>query len=99
MLINQKGIFMLETIIVIRNILYKCFFISLVYFIFVALFYMFNKDWALRYSTSLYNINKDTLYFLIVYFIGWMKMFTFYVFLVPALALHWTAHVLKKEKK
>ena len=90
---------MLETIILIRNILYKCFLISLVYFIFVSLFYMFNKEWAVNYSTGLYNINKDTLYMLIVYFIGWMKMFTFYVFLVPALALHWTAYMLRKEQK
>ena len=89
---------MLETIILIRNILYKCFLISLVYFIFVTLFYMFNKDWAVNFSTSLYNISKENLYLLIVYFIGWMKMFAFYVFLVPALALHWTANQLKKAK-
>ncbi|OGH96668.1 MAG: hypothetical protein A2039_04630 [Candidatus Melainabacteria bacterium GWA2_34_9] len=90
---------MLEKIILIRNIFYKCFLISFVYFIFVSLFYMFNKEWAANLSVHLYNLNKENFYLFIIYFIGWMKMFTFYVFLVPALALHWTANVLKKEQK
>jgi len=90
---------MLEKIVIIRNLFYKCFLISLIYFIFVSLFYFFNKEWAVSFSTGLYNISKDNLYLLIVYFIGWMKMFTFYVFLVPALALHWTSCELKKEQK
>lgn len=90
---------MLEKIIIVRNVFYKCFLISLVYFIFVVLFYIFNKEWAANYSSNLYNISKENLYLLIVYFIGWMKIFTFYVFLVPALALHWTVYMLKKEQK
>jgi len=90
---------MLEKIIIIRNIFYKCFLISLVYFIFVSLFYMFNKEWTVNLSTGLYNISKDDLYLLMVYFLGWMKMFIFYVFLIPALALHWTANQLKKDQK
>ena len=90
---------MLEKIIIIRNIFYKCFLISLIYFLFVALFYVFNKNWTINYTTSLYGISKENISLLVVYFIGWMKMFAFYVFLVPALALHWTAAVLKKEQK
>ena len=90
---------MLEQIIVIRNILYKCFLISLIYYIFVLFFYMLNKDWAANLSVSLYHLNTENFYLLLIYFIGWMKMFTFYVFLVPALALHWTAYQLKKEQK
>ena len=90
---------MLETIIIVRNVFYKCFLISLIYCIFVSLFYIFNKDWAANFSTGLYNISKENLYLLIVYFLGWMKIFVFYVFLTPALALHWTAYVLKKEQK
>lgn len=89
---------MLEQIILIRNIFYKCFLISFVYYIFVAVFYMFNTEWAVKFSTGLYHISKENLYLLIVYFIGWMKIFTFYVFLVPALALHWTSYMLKKAK-
>jgi hypothetical protein len=90
---------MLETIVLIRNILYKCVFISFIYFIFVVVFYMFNKNWAFNYTSNLYGVNKETFEFLLIYFIGWMKMFVFFIFLVPALALHWTSAVLKKQQK
>ena len=90
---------MLEKIILIRNIFYKCFLISFVHFIFASLFYMFNKEWAANFSANLYNINKHDFYLILIYFLGWMKMFIFYVFLVPALALHWTAFNLKKDQK
>ncbi|HBG49646.1 MAG TPA: hypothetical protein DDW90_09135 [Cyanobacteria bacterium UBA9971] len=90
---------MLEKIILIRNLFYKCTLISFVYFIFVSLFYMFNKEWAANFSANLYNINNENFYLILIYFLGWMKIFTFYVFLVPALALHWTAYKLKKDQK
>jgi hypothetical protein len=89
---------MLQTVILIRNILYKCFLLSFIYYIFVALFYIFNRDWAANLSINLYGIGKHELSIFLVYFIGWMKMFTFYIFLVPALALHWTSAALKKQE-
>lgn len=90
---------MLEKIIIFRNLFYKAFLISLVYYIFVALIYIFQKDWAMHITMRFYDVNKESLSLLILYFIGWMKMFTFYIFLVPALALHWTGNCLKKAQK
>lgn len=88
---------MLETVILIRNIFYKCFLTGFLFLIFSTLFWTFNKDFSVDISTTLFNVEKHEIILLMVYFISWIKVILFYFFLIPALALHWTANTMKKS--
>lgn len=89
---------MLETVILIRNIFYKFFFIGLILYIFTAVIFLFHNEWVINLITNIYHITRPEIYLLITYAIGWSKMITIFLFLIPALGLHWTGHNLKKIK-
>lgn len=91
---------MIDTIILIRNIFYRAFVIGLAFYIFTFVFWMLFKEWTINYAISLFaGITKHEIIMLMIYSISFMKAFTFYGFLIPAVALHWTGNTLKKEKK
>jgi hypothetical protein len=93
---NQQ---MIENIRLIRNIFYRCFAIGLLTFILIILLYHFEKTWVISLVASFTETSKQEVNLLLVYFIGWTRMFILYVFLIPALALHWTGHELKQKIK
>lgn len=90
---------MLETMILIRNIFYKLFLIGFIFYIFTAMLLLFNNEWVINYIVNTFHITGHEVNLLIAYFIGWTKMIIILFFLIPALALHWTGHSLKRANK
>ena len=87
---------MLETVIVIRNVFYRCFFISLGFFLFSIIFYLLFNDFAVSMNANIFAIEETEVYLVVYNFFGWMKLIILNLFLIPALALHWTANRLAK---
>lgn len=86
-----------ENLIVLRNILYKCFFIGLVFAIIAAALYYPCKCVVMNiYQTNLV-IKWENYTMMWVFFIGLIKTLIVFLFLVPALATHWAAHCYKKN--
>ncbi len=91
---------MLEKLILLfRNIFYKCFLIGFLFYIFTAGFFLLNNGWSVSFIANIYHISKPEVNLLIAFFIGSTKTIIVLFFLLPALALHWTRHSLKKTKK
>lgn len=89
---------MLENIILIRNIFYKFFFIGFIFYIFTAMILLFNNEWVINLIIHYYNLTRPEINVLVANFVGWTKMIIIYLFLIPALGLHWTGHSLKRAK-
>jgi len=88
-----------ENLIILRNILYKCFVIGFVLFIVAILVYLPCKCYvATVYQTS-FRITPETYYNLWVGFGGLIKVILVFLFLTPALAVHWVAHEYGKKHK
>lgn len=87
---------MLETIILMRNIFYKFFFIGFLLYVFTATMCLFHNEWLINLIIHIYHLTRPEIYLIIAYAIGWSKMITIFFFLIPALGLHWTGHNLKK---
>jgi len=88
---------MKEILVVLRNIHYKCFFIGFLFFIAAALLYMPCRCFVANLYQNGIGIDVDTYYDMWVSFIGLIKVILIFLFLVPALAIHWVAHVYNKE--
>lgn len=88
---------MIENVILVRNILYRCFVISIAFYLLSALFYFFHHSWTINLIVDLFKITNQNASVLMLYFILLMRMFILFVFLIPALALHWTGYSLKKK--
>lgn len=89
-----------QIIIIIRNILYRAFLIGFAFYIFTFLFWIGLQDWSISYVGRFFaGISRQEIILAMIYFIGWMKLIVIYIFLIPALALHWTASQLKKDRK
>jgi hypothetical protein len=86
-----------ETLIVLRNIHFKCFFIGIFFLILAALIYLpCNCYVANIYQTS-FGITAESYYNMWAIFIGLIKMILIFFFLVPALAIHWVAKGYKEK--
>lgn len=86
-----------ENLIILRNILYKCFFIGLIFVIIAAALYYPCKCAVMTlYQTNL-TIRWETYTLMWVLFVGLMKTIIVFLFLVPALAVHWVSHCYKKK--
>lgn len=79
-----------ETLIIIRNILYKCFFIGLFLLIVAMFLYMPHKCFFANIYQANFGVSTDIYYNMWVAFIGLIKTIIIFLFLVPALAIHWT---------
>lgn len=90
---------MLENIILIRNIFYKFFLIGFIFYIFTAILLLLNNEWVINIIINIYSLTRPEINLLIACFIGWTKMIIIFLFLIPALGLHWTGNSLKKAKK
>lgn len=85
----EGGFTMNENLIVIRNIFYKCFIIGFLMLIIAGLIYMPNKTILASFYGSVFGIDNKTYYLMWVCFVGLIKTILIFLFLVPALALHW----------
>lgn len=90
---------MLENIIIIRNLFYKFFFIGFIFYIFTAMLLLFYNEWVINLIIHIYNLTIPQINLLIAFFIGWTKMIIIFLFLIPAIGLHWTGNSLKRAQK
>lgn len=90
---------MIDTIIVIRNLFYRCFALGILFYLLTILIYHFEQQWSINIVSGFFKVNKQFISVIAVYFFGWMRMINVFSFLIPALALHWTGYSLKKGKK
>jgi len=88
---------MLENIVLIRNILYKCFFIGFAFLLLSSLFFLFGQDYAFSIWSKFYGISPEILKIIMISFLGLFKLLLFVFFLIPALALHCKGRCLKKK--
>jgi hypothetical protein len=79
-----------ENLIVIRNILYKCFLVGLFFLVFALIIYMPYKTFFATFYASILGISLTSYYLMWACFIGLMKTIIIFLFLVPALAIHLT---------
>lgn len=86
---------MYENLIVLRKVFYKCFFIGLFFLVIAALMYMPCKCLLANFYQINLGISKEAYYILWVGFLGLIKTILIFLFLVPALAIHWISNEYK----
>ena len=84
-----------EKLIILRNIFYKCFFIGLMFLAFAALIYLPCKCYVANVYQGMFGIDINAYQNMWAAFVGLIKTILIFLFLVPALAIHWTAARLK----
>lgn len=88
---------MYENLIALRNIFYKCFFIGLFFLVLAGLLYMPCRcfvDNIYRYGLG---ISTEAYFDMWVGFVGLIKTILIFLFLTPALAIHWVSYDYKKK--
>jgi len=90
---------MLDKVVLVRNIFYKCFLLGFVCTIISFLFYLFNPALLIRLMKTYYGIEAKDAAILFGYYFILVRIVLIYLMLIPALALHWTSHILKKAGK
>lgn len=86
-----------ENLIILRNIFYKCFFIGIIFLILAALIYLPCECYVANTYKTFLGISVNTYHIMWVFFVGIIKTILIFLFLVPALAIHWTVHNYKKN--
>ena len=86
-----------ENLIIMRNIYYKCFFIGLFFLIVAGLIYLPCKCYVSNLYQTSFGISSAAYNNLLVGFVGLIKTILVFLFLTPALALHWVGHEYKKK--
>lgn len=86
-----------ENLTIARNIFYKCFFVGLFFLVIAALLYMPCKCVVADIYQKGFGISAQTYYNLWVGFVGLIKTILIFLFLVPALAIHWVLHEYRKK--
>ena len=90
---------MKEQLIIIRNIFYKCFFIGVFFLILAFLLYMPCKCIVPNIYQIEFGISAETYSNLWVGFLGLIKTILVFLFLTPAIALHWATFEYSKKIK
>lgn len=90
---------MLETLIIIRNILLRTVIISIIYVFIIFICYLSMQNFMISMIDQVYKINAEQSHILIVHFIALIKFFILFVLLFPALAIHWTIKKIETKKK
>lgn len=85
-----------EKLILLRNIFYKCFFIGVFFLLMAGLLYLPCKCYVASIYQTAFGLDINAYQHFWVFFIGQIKTILIFLFLIPALALHWSAAVYKK---
>lgn len=80
-----------KNIIIVRNVLLKCFVIGIIFLIIASLSYLPCKCVVASIYKVAFGIDTPIYNYLWAGFIGIIKTILIFGFLVPALALHWTS--------
>lgn len=86
-----------EKLRLFRNIFYKSFFLGVIFLIIATFLYMPCKCYLANFYQTNLGISTTTYYNLWVFFVGLIKTIVIFLFLVPALAIHWVEHSYSKE--
>lgn len=86
-----------ENLIILRNIFYKCFLIGLLFLVLAAIIYMPCRCLVANIYQYGFGISTETYYDMWVSFVGLIKTILIFLFLVPALAIHWVGHDYNKK--
>lgn len=79
-----------DKLIILRDIFYKCFFIGLIFLFLAALIYLPCECYVANTYKAFLGLSVNTYHVLWVFFVGIIKTILVFLFLVPALAIHWT---------
>lgn len=91
---------MLDKIVVLKKLFFKGFILSLIYYIALTILYILGgKDWLVNILDKYYGINPHDGLIMCGYYLSLVEIITINLLLIPALALHWLTHCLKKEQK
>ena len=88
-----------ETLIILRNIFYKCFFIGLFFLILAAVLYLPCECYIANLYHNAFGIDIGVYHNLWAIFIGLIKTILVFLFLVPALAIHWVSADYNRKHK
>lgn len=82
---------MKECLIVLRKIFYKCFFVGLIFLVVAALIYLPCKCYISNIYQTAFGIDVITYHNMWASFVGLIKTILIFLFLTPALAIHWVS--------
>lgn len=80
-----------EFLFILRNIFYKCFIFGFFFLVIATLIYMPCKCFLADLYQSGFGIDTETYYNMWVSFVGLIKTILIFLFLTPALAIHWVS--------
>lgn len=86
-----------ENLTIVRNIFYKCFLIGLFFLIVAAFLYLPCKCYVANLYQKGLGISPQAYYDMWVSFVGLIKTILIFLFLVPALAIHWVEREYNKK--
>ena len=88
---------MKEKVVLLRNIFYKCFAVSFIYYMLITAFYLIKMDWFVDIMNNYYKIGPHDTQVLCGYYLGLVEIITFNFLLVPAIGLHWASNSIKSK--
>lgn len=86
-----------ENLIIIRNIFYKCFLVGLIFLVIAAFLYLPCRCMVANLYQTSFGISATAYYNMWAAFVGLIKTILIFLFLVPALAIHWVGHEYGKK--
>lgn len=93
---NEKEISM-EVVRIIKSALFKSFFIGFILLIVMSIAYHFNFDGFYNMSNNFYPMDEATFTNILVMSIAMWKLILLQLFLIPAIALHFTIKCCEKK--
>lgn len=88
---------MQDKVILLRNIFFKCFIVSFIYYVLITFLYLFKMDWCVNLMNTYYKINPRDTQVLCGYYLGAVEIITFNLFLIPTIGLYWASITLKDK--
>lgn len=88
-----------QNLTILRDIFYKSFFIGLFFLVVAALLYMPCKCFLAELYQTGFGIRTEAYYNMWVGFMGLIKTILIFLFLTPAIAIHWVCKVYEKKHK
>lgn len=86
-----------EVLSVLKNVFYMCFLIGVVFYITAALIYMPCRCLVANIYQTVFGMNAEMYHNMWISFLGLIKTVLIFLFLVPALAIHFVSVRYKKK--
>ncbi|MFA6988865.1 MAG: hypothetical protein WC197_02245 [Candidatus Gastranaerophilaceae bacterium] len=79
---------MKENLIIVRDILFTSFIIGFILYVLSFLLWMFKFDYFYNITNHIFGIEKEYYTFAAILIMGMAKNVLFFLFLIPAIAIH-----------